>query len=437
MRLISFIKETLTDAIKALTSKEGLKGLYGVSLYRNAVYLMLSQLAAALSGFVFWILAARLYEPADIGLASAAISAASLLAFFSSLGLGYGLIRLLAGSGGKSRAMINSTFAVSSLACLILSLLFLAGLNFWSPLLNFIRQSPIFLVAFILFALGATLHSLLGSTFVARRRTGFSLAQGLISSLSKLVLVVVMAKFFTVFGIFASQGLGLAIAVIVTVFLFLPRVEPGYRPVPLFKKEAVNKIFHFSFTNYIADLLWMAPNYILPIMVLNFLGAEDNAYFYIAWAIGMFLNTIGISISASLLAESSYDETRLKQDTRRSIKLVLLSLIPVIALMLLIGDKLLLLFGEGYSERATHLLWVIALASLPMSLNWIYFGVERVRKKIKNIILMTSFMAVATLGLSYLLLPRLGILGGGIALLSSQGVAAFIILLQLHRKKIL
>jgi len=145
MRLISFIKETLTDAIKALTSKEGLKGLYGVSLYRNAVYLMLSQLAAALSGFVFWILAARLYEPADIGLASAAISAASLLAFFSSLGLGYGLIRLLAGSGGKSRAMINSTFAVSSLACLILSLLFLAGLNFWSPLLNFIRQSPLLL----------------------------------------------------------------------------------------------------------------------------------------------------------------------------------------------------------------------------------------------------------------------------------------------------
>jgi len=437
MRLLSFLTETFTDAIKVLTSKEGLKGLYGVSLYRNAVYLMLSQLAAALSGFVFWILAARLYKPADVGLASAAISAISLLALFASLGLGYGLIRFLAGSEEKSRAMINSIFTLSSLACLIFSLIFLAGLNFWSPSLNFIRQSPIFLVAFILFAMGTTLHSVLGSTFVARRRTSFSFAQGLISSLSKLVLVVVMAKFFTVFGIFASQGLGLAIAIIVTVFLFLPRVEPGYRPVPLFKKEAVNEIFHFSFTNYIADLLWMAPNYIVPIMVLNFLGAEESAYFYIAWTTGVFLSTIGISISASLFAEGSFDEAKLRENIRRSLKLVLLLLLPTIILIFLLGDKLLLLFGQVYSDRATHLLWFLALASLPMSLNWIYFGVERVRKKIKNIVLITGFMAMATLGLSYLLLPHLGILGGGIALLSSQGIATFMILLQLHRKKML
>ncbi len=437
MRLLSFLTETFTDAIKALTSKEGLKSLYGVSLYRNAVYLMLSQLAAALSGFIFWILAARLYKPVDVGLASAAISAISLLALFSSLGLGYGLIRFLAGSGGKSRAMINSVFTLSSLASLILSLIFLAGLNFWSPLLNFIRQSPTFLVVFILFAIGTTLHSVLGSTFVARRRASFSFAQSLISSLIKLVLVVVMAKFFTVFGIFASQGLGLAIALIVTVFLFLPRVEPGYTPVPLFKKEAVNEIFHFSFTNYITDLLWAAPTYIVPIMVLNLLGAEGNAYFYIAWVIGGFLGAIGMSTSASLFAEGSYDETKLKQNTRQSIKLVLLLLVPVIILMFLIGDKLLLLFEGGYSERATHLLWATALASLPMSLNWVYFGVERVRKKIKSIILMTGFTAVATLGLSYLLLPRLGIVGGGIALLSSQGIATFIILLRLHREGML
>jgi len=62
MRLLSFLTETFTDAIKALTSKEGLKGLYGVSLCRNAVYLMLSSVITSLSGFVFWILTARLYK---------------------------------------------------------------------------------------------------------------------------------------------------------------------------------------------------------------------------------------------------------------------------------------------------------------------------------------------------------------------------------------
>ncbi len=437
MKLISFLKETFTDAIKALTSKEGLKGLYGVPLYRNAVYLMLSQLAVALSGFIFWILAARLYLPADVGLASAAISAALLLANLSGLGLGYGLVRFLPSPGERSRALINFAFTFSGLASLIFSLIFLAGLNFWSPSLNFIRQNPIFLIVFIVFATGVTLTFVLNWTFVARRRASFSLAQSLISSLIKLVLVVVMSKFFTTFGIFVSHGLGIAIAVIVSVFAFLPRVEPNYSPVAFFRKGAVNEIVRFSFANYIADFLWLAPGFILPIMVLNLLGAEDTAYFYIAWSMGVLLCAISIATSTSLFAEGSYDETKLKQNIRQSIKLILLLLLPAIILIFLVGDKLLLLFGEVYSERATHLLWLVALASFPMSLNWVYFAVERVRKKIKSIILIAGFIALATLVLSYLLLPGLGILGGGIALLSSQGIATFIILLQLHRKKIL
>jgi len=46
-KLASFVKETLFGAFKALTSKEGLKSLYGVSLYRNAVYLMIELAKAA------------------------------------------------------------------------------------------------------------------------------------------------------------------------------------------------------------------------------------------------------------------------------------------------------------------------------------------------------------------------------------------------------
>lgn len=433
MKLTSFLKEIFVDTIGILTSKKGLKSLYGVSLYRNAVYLMLSQLATALSGFIFWILAARLYKPEEVGLASAAISAINLLALLSSLGLGYGLIRFILSPGEKSRALVNSTFTLSSLASLVLSLIFLAGLNLWSPSLDFIRQNPIFLAAFVLFSIGMALSLAINSTFVARRRASFSFAQSLISSLTKLVLVVIMARFFTVFGIFASQGLGIVIAIIVTVFLFLPRVEPNYSPTPLFRKGAVNEIVRFSFGNYIADLLWAAPSLILPIMVLNLIGAEYNAYFYIAWTIGAALSTIGMSTAVSLFAEGSYDETRLKQNIHQGIKLVLLLLIPAIILILLIGDKLLLLFGQVYSERATQLLWIVALASLPMSLNRIYFGVERVRKKIKNIILIAGFIAITTLVLSYLLLPWLGILGVGIAWISSQGIAFLIILVRYYR----
>ena len=434
MRLLFFLKETFVDAVSVLTSKEGLKSLYGLSLYRNAVYLMLSQLAVALSGFIFWIAAARLYRPEDIGQASAAISATTLLAYLATLGLGYGLVRFLSSPGEKSRALMNSAFLLTGLASLVFSLVFLVGLNFWSPSLNFIRQSPIFMASFVVFTTGMTLSLLFHSTFVARRTASLQFAQNLIVSLTKLILVVVMAKFFAVFGIFASQGLGIAIGVIVSVFAFLPRVEPGYRPTPLFRKGAVNEIVRFSSGNYIADLLWIGPPLILPIMVLNLIGAEDNAYFYIAWAIGTLLGSVGMAVSASLFAEGSFDEAKLRENIRRSLKLVLLLLLPAIILVFLIGDKLLLLFGEVYSDRATHLLWILALASLPMSLNWVYLAVERVRKRLRNIILIVGFIAVVTLVLSYLLLPVLGILGVGIAWISSQGIALLIVLVRYYRE---
>jgi len=50
-----------------------------------------------------------------------------------------------------------------------------------------------------------------------------------------------------------------------------------------------------------------------------------------------------------------------------------------------------------------------------------------------GVITLSVFIAVATLGLSYFLLPRMGIMGTGIAWLASQGIAALIIVYNLRR----
>jgi hypothetical protein len=84
--------------------------------------------------------------------------------------------------------------------------------SFWSPKLIFIRGSPFFFIAFIAFVAfvaGATLGGILGSTFIGFRGAEFTLAQGTVFGAVKLLLVVVLATMFNVFGIFASRGLGL------------------------------------------------------------------------------------------------------------------------------------------------------------------------------------------------------------------------------------
>ena len=56
----------------------------------------------------------------------------------------------------------------------------------------------------------------------------------------------------------------------------------------------------------------------------------------------------------------------------------MLILVPVVLLMLLVGDKLLLLFGGLYSENATWLLRILALSALPLSINYIYFSIRAI-----------------------------------------------------------
>lgn len=160
-------------------------------------------------------------------------------------------------------------------------------------------------------------------------------------------------------------------------------------------------------------------------MVLNLLGAESNAYFYIAWALSNVLFTIPAFTSLSLFAEGSHNEKKLAGDVRRSLKLILSLLIPAIIIVFFLGDKI-LLFGKAYSENAIKLLQILAVSALPVSINHIYFSIKRVEIRMKSVVGLTAFVAVATLALSYFLLPKVGIIGAGVSWLVTQSIAAVV-----------
>ncbi len=423
-RLITYLKGFIVEALGVIFSREKQKQLLGISLYRNAFYLIIAHLALPLSGFLFWIIASRFYTPENVGLASATIAAMTLVAALSTLGLDYGLIRFLTHAGSNANRMVNSCLIITSLVSIMICGIFFAGISVWSPKLLFLRQNTIYLTVFVVFTIATTLSFLVSNAFVAQRRAGFVLATGLIFGLLRLPLPVLLVIFFHSFGIFASWGVSVVIALIISVLFFLPRAQPGYRLFPALSRSVVNEMIRFSSTNYIANLFWYVPGLILPIMVLHMLGAELNAYFYIAWSVGNLLAMIPQATSTSLFAEGSYDEQRLGADTKRSLKLTFLIIVPAAILILIIADKLLLLFGASYSEEGTMLLRILVLAAFPITINYIYLSVKRVENKLAVLIGLSAFIAIAALALSYLLLPRMGVNGVGIAWLGSQGVVA-------------
>ena len=418
--------------IRSATSTTGLKGLLDTSLYSNACYLVIDVAVVSMLGFAFWTMATRLYSPAQVGLASATVAAVILLARLSRLGFGYGLIRFMPGVGERAATLMNSCFTIAGLTSLVASLIFLSGLNLWSPALVYIRH-PGISTFFVFLTVAYTLFLLVEQAFIARRRAKFVLFKNTAAGAVKIA-AIALAYLLHTFGIFASWGLAIFIALAAALFLFLPRVQQGYAPIPTVNKKLVNDMLHFSLGNYIAELMWFAPLMLFPLVVINLLGAEMNAFFYIPWTIAQMLFAIPMAVSSSLFAEGSHDERLLQPHTLKSVNLCLLILLPVVVILFALSDSILLLFGRAYSENGAALLRILAVSAVPVSINHICLSVMRVKKNTKGVIVVSASIACLSLSSGYILMTSAGLVGIGIAWIATQTLVAVpVILFLLHR----
>ena len=434
-KIITLIKETASDVYRVFTIGDGIKKFFGVSLYRNAVYLMLDAVIPAVAGFMFWVVAARLYSTENIGIASAAISAIGFLVAFSTLGLNNTLIRFLPGAGEHSEEMINTSFTIGGMVAVAAAFIFILGLDLWSPALISIRNNPVFFIMFIVFVPVNLFDSLTGAIFVAQRRSGLMLWQDMIISVLRFIPLFLLTAFFTNYVIFASWGLAILIAVVIGLLIFIPIIHRGYRLRLTINTKIFGKMVQFSAANYLVNLLSMAFGSILPLMVLNTLGAEKNAYFYISWTISSTIAAMPSAITTALFAEGAYDEKTLLDHVKRSIIFISLLLIPLVIIILIISKWLLLMFGTKYSQMPVPLLQILTISALPLSINSVYFTIKIIQKTMKSVIIMTGCRSAIALIISYVLLPRIGLLGVGIGWLSANIATAFFIIISWIRNK--
>lgn len=402
-------------------------------LYRNSFFLMANTVVTSGLGFFFWMVVARFYTEAEVGWGAAIISVISLLAMLSVPGFGAALIRFLP-KAENPQGMINSCLTISGVIAVVLSVIFVAGLDVWSPALAFIKESPLFAAGFVFFVLAQTLYGATASVFIARRRADFTLYKSAIFSLLKIPLPIFLVLFFHAFGIAASWGIASAVALVVALFFFVPRVQPHYKPVPSLNLRVIGSMWRYSSGSYLARLFNSAPALILPLMVVNLLGAEQNAYFYVAWTISVLLFSIPAAVSSSLFAEGAHFEDDLWSNVTKSLKFVFLILVPAVILVLLAGKWLLLLFGEGYSESGLQLLRILCVSSLFAGVSIIYTATLRVEDRMRELGLIYGFVTAATLLGSYFIMPAYGMAGIGYVWFAVQGVVCLYAILAMRAR---
>jgi O-antigen/teichoic acid export membrane protein len=398
------------------------------SLHTNSFYLMAANVAHAAFGFVFWTAAARLYEPREVGLAAAAVSAVGMLSMLATLGLDHAMIRFVP-SAPDPQKIVSSSLTLGVVAALLLGLGFLAGLGLWSPALLPLRESPLLVAGFIGATVCAATVGLLSSVFLACRRAGLGLVQSSVFNVVRVVLAVVLAAGQHAVGLVGAWALGLAAAAAWGLTGGLSRAAgAGGRFRPMLRREAINDMTHYAFANYVATVLWSAPAFLLPLLVANLAGLEAAAYFYIATAVGGLVAMIPWAFSSSLFAHGSHDEGKLMRYTLDSGRAILLMLVPAVGALLLLGDEVLLLFGRAYSQEGAQLLQLLALSTVPLAVNFLFFGVRRVQRRMAGVVASTLWILIVTMGLSVLLLPSMGLVGAGVSWLAAQGSVATVLL---------
>jgi len=401
--------------------KKQYKKIMNDSLYRNSVYLMLGTLIMSILGFVFWMIGARLFTTEQVGLATTIISAMNLITSFSLLGLGTGLIRYLPTAEDKDKK-INTGFSLVAIVTIMISALFLIFIRTFSPKLIFVHDNIILAFAFIFFMVFFSWNSLIDSVFIAYRSAKFILLKNTIFSSLKILLLFAFV-WLGAYGIFTSWMISMIIGFLAVYLVLIYKFD--YKPNFVFYDSIIKKIGKYSFGNYVAGFIGGLPTLLLPLLILNKLGAETSAYYYMAMMIAALLFVIPSATSNSLFAEGSHNEKHLKVQIKKAVKIISLILIPGILITIFLGKYILLLFGHQYSVEGFRFLQIIALSGVFIGINSIFGTLLRVKKKIKSLIFISIFNAILILGLSYLFMNNgLGLLGIGYAWLIGQGIVS-------------
>ncbi|MGW0535428.1 lipopolysaccharide biosynthesis protein [Streptomyces sp. NPDC003032] len=406
----------------------------GNPLFRNAYALMLNTGISGVLGVGFWLAAARYYSESAVGQGSAAIAAMKLLAGLTAVTLTGALARFIPIAGRATGRLIFRTYAGSSVAVALAAVVFLLTLDLWGPSYRFLH-GPVHGVGFVLAVVAWSVLTLQDGVLTGLRNALWVPVGNTVFSVAKLGLLIAMAAAIPTAGVFVSWVASIVVSVIPLGWLVFRRLVPRHVKATDGKAgpPTLREIGRFLAGDYTGSLFSLAVVYLVPVIVASQVSSVDNAYFYITTTIGGTVNLLAINMGASLTVEGAHDPALLAANTRAALRRMAMIMLPVCGILFLAAPLVLRMFGQGYADAATPLLRWFAVGALLRVVMETYFAVRRAQSETSGIAWLQGLLCVLVLGLTLILLPRMGLTGAGIAEICSLAVIVAIAAPKLYR----
>ncbi|MEU0843448.1 polysaccharide biosynthesis C-terminal domain-containing protein [Streptomyces sp. NPDC005962] len=395
---------------------------------------MLNTGISAVLGLGFWLAAARYYAEDAVGQGSAAIAAMKLLAGLTAVTLTGALARFIPVAGRTTGRLVGFTYAASSVVVACAAVVFLLTLNLWGPSYRFLH-GPVHGVGFVVAVVGWSLLTLQDGVLTGLRSAFWVPVGNTVFLAAKLLLLVAFAATIPTAGVFVSWVVSIGLSVLPLGWLVFRRLVPRHAKATddRARPASYREMGRFLAGDYTGSLFSLAVVYAVPVIVASQVSAADNAYFYITTTIGGTVNLLAINMGASLTVEGAHDPARLAENCRAALRRMARIMVPVCLTLFVFAPQILGVFGAGYADAAAPLLrWFAVGAALRVVIE-VYFAVLRAQSRTSGLAYLQGLLCVLVLGLTLLLLPRMGLVGAGVAEISSLAVIASIASVKLYR----
>jgi O-antigen/teichoic acid export membrane protein len=403
-----------------VTAKSTLLG----SITINSSFLLLGQVTVTLAGFAFWTLAAQSGAVSEIGIAASLVSTSSLVAAISLFGANQGVVKFLPTSESKKQLLrtIVSVVGLSSLVLASLAFVFLSSAS------DFESNVFWFFAIFVLNSFVVSVNIVIDSAMLSYGKTSRNLVHYLISSALCLMALPLLSSWGAV-GILAANcilfGGNLALN-----FESLRR-SGAVSLMPSFRIATLKSFVPFVGASYASGVFWITPVLSLPFIVLLQLGEQSVGLMAMSLTLFNALLLFPAASSQALFASLSSSTVNEKAQVKRALRDTLLTTICASAVLAVLGQWVLSLFGEEYAQNGYELLLFLIPSATVASVNLVC----NVRLKVHGhlwVLIAVTFLGaavsmivwVSTLSTLGLLAVPLGLILGHLVMLSAHGVAA-------------
>ncbi len=344
-------------------------------LLTGSAALVLTAGVQAVSGALFWLLAARADTQTDVGLATALFTSMLFVSFVAGLGQPVAAARYAAGRARADHVLYAWGAIATGVASVAIAAAYLVVVS--PTAVEELRQwhGTLGPALFIFLCAGSALSLLLDVRLMTQRRWGLVLARAAVVGAARFPLLALPVDSSRAVWLLVVAALPTAVSGYVGTAL-LPLVTGDRHhlgPLP----DTTRAMVRYSVVNWASTLTYQAPTFAMPVVVLVNVGADQNASFYVAWGVAALACYVPTAIGQALLAEGGRDGAHLRSQVRLAIVVAGGLMVAGAAVATLGRDLVTTLYGPDYQDAA-DVLPPLVLAAIPWAITSVYLTEARV-----------------------------------------------------------